>query len=93
MNQSPPKYSRAKMAFRTLKSKHRLFLFYDIPSFTEPQRCRALYYGRRQKHDFVTNYILENQSNGVEHAFLCVMRSLDRPTDSTGFKASTWATP
>ena len=49
-------------------------LFYDIPSFAEPQRCRALYYGRRQKHDFVTNYILENQSNGVEHAVLCVMR-------------------
>ena len=59
-------------------------LFYDIPSFQEPQRCRALYYGRRQKHDFVTNYILENQSNGVEHAFLCVMRSLDRPSESTG---------
>ena len=59
-------------------------LFYDIPSFNEPQRCRALYYGRRQKHDFVTNYLLENQSNGVEHAFLCVMRSLDRPTESTG---------
>ena len=33
-------------------------LFYDIPSFAEPQRCRALYYGHRQKHDFVTNYIL-----------------------------------
>ena len=40
--------------------------------------------GRRQKHDFVTNYLLENQSNGVEHAFLCVMRSLDRPSESTG---------
>ena len=59
-------------------------LFYDIPSFEEPQRCRALYYGRRQKHDFVTNYILENKSNGVEHAFLCVMRSLDRPSEGTG---------
>ncbi|MBQ4112194.1 MAG: hypothetical protein IJD38_05295 [Clostridia bacterium] len=33
MNQRPPKYSRAKKAFRTVKSKHRLFLFYDIPSF------------------------------------------------------------
>ena len=33
MNQSPPKYSRAKMAFRIVKSKHRLFLFYDLPSF------------------------------------------------------------
>ena len=59
-------------------------LFYDIPSFAEPHRCRALYYGKRQKHDFVTNYLLENQSNGVEHAFLCVMRSLDRPSESTG---------
>ncbi len=58
-------------------------LFYDIPSFAEPQRCRALYYGQRQKHDFVINYILENQSNGVEHAFLCVMRSLDRPSRRT----------
>ncbi len=33
MNQRPPKYSRAKMAFRTVKSKHRLFLFYDLPDF------------------------------------------------------------
>ena len=33
MNQSPPKYSRAKMAFHTVKSKHRLFLIYDLPTF------------------------------------------------------------
>ena len=33
MNQRPPKYSRARAAFRTVKSKHRLFLFYDVPSF------------------------------------------------------------
>ena len=33
MNQRPPKYSRAKKAFRSVKSKHRLFLFYDIPTF------------------------------------------------------------
>lgn len=33
MNQRPPKYSRAKAAFHRVKSKHRLFLFYDLPSF------------------------------------------------------------
>ena len=33
MQSRPPKYNRAKNAFRTVKSKHRLFLFYDIPSF------------------------------------------------------------
>ena len=33
MNQRPPKYSRAKMAFHTVKSKHRLFLIYDLPTF------------------------------------------------------------
>lgn len=33
MNQRPPKYSRAKMAFHTVKSKHRLFLIYDLPAF------------------------------------------------------------
>ena len=33
MHSRPPKYSRAKKAFRTVKSKHRLFLFYDVPTF------------------------------------------------------------
>ncbi len=33
MNQRPPKYSRAKMSFRSVKSKHRLFLFYDLTQF------------------------------------------------------------
>lgn len=59
-------------------------LFYDTASFDDPQRCRALYYGRWQKHDFVTNYLLDNHSNDVEHVFLCVVRSLDRPSCSTG---------
>lgn len=33
MNTRPPKYSRAKSAFRFVKSKHRLFLFYDLETF------------------------------------------------------------
>ena len=33
MNQRPPKYRRAKAAFRRVKSKHRLFLFYDLQAF------------------------------------------------------------
>ena len=33
MNQRPPKYRRAKTSFRRVKSKHRLFLFYDMPTF------------------------------------------------------------
>ncbi len=59
-------------------------LFYDIASFDEPQRCRALYCGSCQTHDFVTNYLLDSRSNDIEHVLLCVMRSLDRPTCSTG---------
>lgn len=59
-------------------------LFYDLPSFEEPQRCRALYCGTRQTHDFVTNYLLDSRTNKIEHLNLCLMRSLDRPTYSTG---------
>lgn len=59
-------------------------LFYDLVSFDEPQRCRGLYYGERQTHDFVTNYLLANRLNQIEHLFICVMRSLDRPTYSSG---------
>ena len=43
MNPRPPKYSRAKMAFRTLKSKHRLFLYYDLPSFPIPKETVEKY--------------------------------------------------
>ena len=59
-------------------------LFYSISSFDEPSRCRALYVGQRQMHDFVTNYILANQFNKIEYIFLCTMQSLDSPTYSTG---------
>ena len=43
MNQSPPKYSRAKTAFRSVKSKHRLFLVYDLPSFPLPKEAVEKY--------------------------------------------------
>ena len=43
MNQRPPKYSRAKMAFHTVKSKHRLFLYYDLPSFPLPKESVEKY--------------------------------------------------
>lgn len=59
-------------------------LFYNIASFTEPSRCRALYYGKKQKHDFVTNYLMENQSNGIEHMFICVTKPLDYAGQETG---------
>ncbi|MBR5124313.1 MAG: hypothetical protein IKU90_04205, partial [Clostridia bacterium] len=45
MNQSPPKYSRAKAAFRSVKSKHRLFLFYDITSFPPSRESMEAYVG------------------------------------------------
>lgn len=59
-------------------------LFYGIPSFEEPGRCRALYLGHRKMNDYITNYILVNQNNKIENIFLCVMQSLDSPTYSTG---------
>ena len=43
MNQSPPKYSRAKMAFHSVKSKHRLFLIYDLPTFPLPKESVEKY--------------------------------------------------
>lgn len=61
-----------------------LTLFYDVPSFEEPQRCRALYYGRRQRQDMVVNYYFKNQSNSIERVSITLMRSLDRQGRGTG---------
>ena len=59
-------------------------LFYSVASFDEPNHCRALYLGKRQMRDFVTNYLLMNQIKRIEYMFLSVMQSLDSPTYSTG---------
>ncbi len=45
MNQRPPKYSRAKSAFRSVKGKHRLFLFYDMTAFPPPREEVERYVG------------------------------------------------
>ena len=59
-------------------------LFYDIVCFVEPQRCRVLYFCRCRTHDFVTNYLLDNQSSEMEHLFICLMRSIDKAAYSAG---------
>ncbi len=59
-------------------------LFYDLVAFDEPQRCRVLYFGHCRTHDFVTNYLLDNQSSEMEHLFICLMRSIDKATYSAG---------
>lgn len=59
-------------------------LFYNLPSLDEPGRCRALYYGEIQRHEFVTNYLFENQLNKVEHLFLCMVKPLDYSVRETG---------
>ena len=52
-------------------------LFYNLPDFSDPGRCRALYTGRLETYGFMSNYILENQANHIEHVFLCLARPLD----------------
>ncbi|MBQ9151175.1 MAG: hypothetical protein IJX72_02905, partial [Clostridia bacterium] len=50
MNQRPPKYSRAKTAFRRVKSKHRLFLFYDLSTFPPTRESVEKYVERSSKN-------------------------------------------
>ena len=59
-------------------------LFYNLPDFSEPGRCRALYTGRRETFGFMTNYLLENQVNHVEHVILCLARPLNYSGRETG---------
>lgn len=51
-------------------------MFYNLDSFLEPQRSRALYCGRMQRHELITNYLLQNQTNGIEHVFICTLKPL-----------------
>jgi len=59
-------------------------LFYNLPDFSEPWRCRALYTGQQKVFGFVTNYLLENQSNPIEHVVLCLTRPLNYSGRETG---------
>lgn len=59
-------------------------LFYNIPSFDEPSRCRVLYLGRVEHHEFVTNFLLEDHANGIEHVFICLMKPLNSMGQESG---------
>lgn len=63
MNQRPPKYRRAKAAFRRVKSKHRLFLFYDLQSLP-PSR------------ESVETYVEKCAQNGIGCLIPCLPASL-----------------
>ena len=51
-------------------------LFFDIPSFDEPEKCRALYTGEQECHETLTKYILKKRG-GIESPQLCFSRPLD----------------
>ena len=63
MNQRPPKYSRAKAAFHQVKTKHRLFLFYDLPTF--PMERWA-----------VEHYVSRCAGNGIGCIIPCLPKDL-----------------
>lgn len=52
-------------------------VFYNVPSFDQYDKCRSLYYGTINKQDFVTNYILQNQTNNIERLFMCFLNPLE----------------
>ncbi len=64
MNQSPPKYSRAKAAFHQVKSKHRLSLFYDLPCFPIERKR-------------VENYVNRCAGNGIGCIIPCLPPELE----------------
>lgn len=64
MNQRPPKYSRAKAAFHQVKTKHRLFLFYDLPTFPI-------------EWDMVEKYVSRCAGNGIGCIIPCLPPDLE----------------
>ncbi len=51
--------------------------FYNIRSFDEPGKCRALYTGEVQKKEYVVNYSFRNQTNPIEKANICFLNSIE----------------
>ncbi len=76
MNQRPPKYRRAKAAFRQVKSKHRLFLFYDLQTFP-PSR------------ESVEKYVEKSAQNGIGCIIPC-LPSTTSPSAETLEQARTF---
>ena len=64
MNQRPPKYSRAKAAFHQVKTKHRLYLFYDLPTFPI-------------ERDRVEKYVSRCAGNGIGCIIPCLPPDLE----------------
>ena len=68
---------RGLMVIANPKDNHSpVSLFFDIPSFDEPEKCRALYTGEQECHETLTKYILK-KSGGIESPQLCFKKPLD----------------
>lgn len=52
--------------------------YHDVPSFERFEECRNLYFGSVDYFDTVTNFSFENQSNRIEHVYLCAINPFDR---------------
>ena len=59
-------------------------LYYDLPSFRDPEECRNLYVGTAEYFDTVSNFFLASQSNRIEHISLCAANPFDRRSLALG---------
>lgn len=62
--------------------------FYDVPSFSQPEKCRAVYEGHMSRQGTVVNYQFVNKRNSTEHTFLCCIESLDNAGYNMGLLSS-----
>ena len=58
-------------------------LFYDIPSFDEPEKCRVLYVGEQECYPTVSKYLLRKRG-GIESPQLVFQRPLDYEGKQSG---------
>ena len=59
-------------------------LYYDIPSFDKPEKCRNLYFGKAEFFDTVSNFLFESQSNRSERVTLTALNPFDRGSEVLG---------
>lgn len=62
--------------------------YYDVPSFEQLEKCRGLYEGTMSRQGTVMNYQFVNLGNKMEHAFLCILESLDNNGHNMGLLSS-----
>lgn len=68
-------------------------LYNAVDSFSEPDRCKHLFFGEMRSYDTITHMVLTNQMNAAEKMYLCILNPMQHRAPAVGLVSGIGSSP